>query len=54
MKTIVKTVASGAIHIAEPDLDGLVQKVVSSGVSQSNDETRGCGRIYYRGANPDR
>lgn len=28
---IVKTVASGAIHIAEPDLDGLVQKVVSSG-----------------------
>src|SRR5437867_12220193 len=28
---VVKTVASGAIHIAEPDLDGLVQKVVSSG-----------------------
>lgn len=28
---IVKTVASGAIHIAEPDLDGLVQKVVSNG-----------------------
>lgn len=28
---IVKTVASGAIHITEPDLDGLVQKVVSSG-----------------------
>src|SRR5262245_12591001 len=28
---IVKTVASGAIHIAEPDLDGLVQTVVSSG-----------------------
>jgi len=28
---IVKTVAAGAIHIAEPDLDGLVQKVVSSG-----------------------
>lgn len=28
---IVKTVASGAIHIAEPDLDGLVQKVVTNG-----------------------
>lgn len=28
---IVKTVMSGAIHIAEPDLDGLVQKVVSNG-----------------------
>jgi len=30
-ETIVKTVASGSIHIAEPDLDGLVQKVVSNG-----------------------
>src|SRR5208282_6755977 len=28
---VVKTVASGAIHIAEPDLEGLVQKVVSTG-----------------------
>jgi UDP-N-acetyl-D-mannosaminuronic acid dehydrogenase len=28
---VVRTVASGAIHIAEPDLDGLVQKVVSDG-----------------------
>jgi UDP-N-acetyl-D-mannosaminuronic acid dehydrogenase len=28
---VVKTVASGAIHISEPDLDGLVSKVVSSG-----------------------
>lgn len=28
---IVKTVTSGSIHIAEPDLDGLVQKVVSNG-----------------------
>ncbi len=28
---VVKTVASGAIHISEPDLDGLVQKVVSNG-----------------------
>lgn len=28
---VVKTVASGAIHIAEPDLDGLVQKVISNG-----------------------
>jgi UDP-N-acetyl-D-mannosaminuronic acid dehydrogenase len=28
---VVRTVASGSIHIAEPDLDGLVQKVVSSG-----------------------
>ena len=28
---IVKTVAGGSIHIAEPDLDGLVQKVVSNG-----------------------
>jgi UDP-N-acetyl-D-mannosaminuronic acid dehydrogenase len=28
---VVNTVASGAIHIAEPDLDGLVQKVVSNG-----------------------
>ena len=28
---VVKTVASGAIHIEEPDLEGLVQKVVSTG-----------------------
>jgi UDP-N-acetyl-D-mannosaminuronic acid dehydrogenase len=28
---VIKTVASGSIHIAEPDLDGLVQKVVSNG-----------------------
>ncbi len=28
---VVNTVASGAIHIAEPDLDGLVQKVVANG-----------------------
>lgn len=28
---IVKRVASGVIHIPEPDLDGLVQKVVSNG-----------------------
>jgi UDP-N-acetyl-D-mannosaminuronic acid dehydrogenase len=28
---VVNTVASGSIHIAEPDLEGLVQKVVSSG-----------------------
>jgi UDP-N-acetyl-D-mannosaminuronic acid dehydrogenase len=30
-KTIVKTIASGAIHIDEPDLAGLVQKVVADG-----------------------
>jgi UDP-N-acetyl-D-mannosaminuronic acid dehydrogenase len=28
---VVKTVGSGAIHISEPDLDGLVSKVVSNG-----------------------
>lgn len=28
---VVSTVAAGSIHIAEPDLDGLVQKVVSNG-----------------------
>jgi UDP-N-acetyl-D-mannosaminuronic acid dehydrogenase len=28
---VVATIASGAIHIAEPDLEGLVQKVVSTG-----------------------
>lgn len=28
---VVRTVGSGAIHISEPDLDGLVSKVVSSG-----------------------
>jgi UDP-N-acetyl-D-mannosaminuronic acid dehydrogenase len=28
---VVNTVASGSIHIAEPDLEGLVQKVVSYG-----------------------
>ena len=28
---VVKTVACGSIHIAEPDLEGLVQKVVSTG-----------------------
>jgi UDP-N-acetyl-D-mannosaminuronic acid dehydrogenase len=31
-EAVVKTVASGAIHISEPDLDGLVSKVVSSGM----------------------
>lgn len=30
-ETVVKTVATGSIHIIEPDLDGLVQKVVSIG-----------------------
>ena len=30
-ENIVRTVASGAIHISEPDLEGLVQKVVSNG-----------------------
>jgi UDP-N-acetyl-D-mannosaminuronic acid dehydrogenase len=30
-KTVVDTVNSGAIHIDEPDLEGLVQKVVSNG-----------------------
>lgn len=28
---VVRTVAKGMVHIVEPDLDGLVQKVVSSG-----------------------
>jgi UDP-N-acetyl-D-mannosaminuronic acid dehydrogenase len=28
---VVETVGSGAVHIAEPDLDGLVQKVVATG-----------------------
>lgn len=35
---IVKTVASGSIHIAEPDLDGLVQKVVSNGTLMAQNE----------------
>src|SRR5262249_42269853 len=35
---IVKTVASGAIHIIEPDLDGLVQKVVSNGALSTTNE----------------
>jgi UDP-N-acetyl-D-mannosaminuronic acid dehydrogenase len=30
-EAVVNTVGSGAIHISEPDLDGLVSKVVSSG-----------------------
>ncbi len=33
---VVETVASGAIHIAEPDLDGLVQKVVSTGALRTS------------------
>ena len=28
---VVKKIQSGTVHIAEPDLDGLVQKVVSNG-----------------------
>src|SRR6185295_3600333 len=28
---VVRTVAAGTIHISEPDLDGLVLKVVTSG-----------------------
>lgn len=35
---VVKTVASGAIHISEPDLDGLVSKVVSSGALVTSTE----------------
>ena len=35
---IVKTVASGSIHIIEPDLDGLVQKVVSNGSLTTTNE----------------
>jgi UDP-N-acetyl-D-mannosaminuronic acid dehydrogenase len=34
--SVVETVASGAIHIAEPDLDGLVQKVVSNGALRTS------------------
>ena len=30
-KSVVETISRGKVHIAEPDLDGLVQKVVSSG-----------------------
>jgi len=30
-ETVTRTVSSGSIHIEEPDLDGLVQKVVSTG-----------------------
>ncbi len=33
---IVETIASGKIHIAEPDLDGLVQKVVSTGTLKAS------------------
>jgi UDP-N-acetyl-D-mannosaminuronic acid dehydrogenase len=29
---VVRKVSSGTVHVAEPDLDGLVQKVVNSGV----------------------
>lgn len=29
--SVVETISQGKVHIAEPDLDGLVQKVVSSG-----------------------
>ena len=30
-ESVVETISKGKVHIAEPDLDGLVQKVVSSG-----------------------
>ncbi len=33
---IVETISSGSIHIAEPDLEGLVQKVVSSGLLRAS------------------
>jgi len=33
---VVKTVAAGTIHISEPDLDGLVSKVVSSGALRTS------------------
>ena len=33
---IVDTISSGSIHIAEPDLEGLVQKVVSSGTLRAS------------------
>lgn len=35
---VVKTVACGSIHISEPDLDGLVSKVVSSGALVTSTE----------------
>lgn len=38
---VVKTVASGAIHISEPDLDGLVSKVVSSGALTTSSKPQG-------------
>src|SRR6185437_9495394 len=31
-KRVIDTIKSGSIHIEEPDLDGLVQKVVSNGM----------------------
>lgn len=37
---VVRTVASGAIHISEPDLDGLVSKVVSSGALTTSTKPR--------------
>ncbi|MCK1424846.1 UDP-N-acetyl-D-mannosamine dehydrogenase [Bradyrhizobium sp. 182] len=35
---VVRTVGSGSIHISEPDLDGLVSKVVSSGALTTSSE----------------
>lgn len=37
-RRVSRTVASGAIHISEPDLDGLVQKVVSNGFLSATSE----------------
>ena len=37
-RRVSRTVASGAIHISEPDLDGLVQKVVSNGFLTATNE----------------
>src|SRR5574337_851669 len=37
---VVRTVASGAIHLSEPDLDGLVSKVVTSGALTTSTKPR--------------
>ncbi|WP_456649022.1 3-hydroxyacyl-CoA dehydrogenase NAD-binding domain-containing protein [Bradyrhizobium sp. LM2.3] len=51
---IVDTVASGRIHIAEPDLDGLVSKGRFEWCAHDGQTSAAGGRVHHRSAHTDR
>ena len=48
--TVVEKVNRGEIHIVEPDLDGLIQKVVANGKTERLHHTAAGGRLHHRRA----